>query len=762
MPPVVAFAVAALEVIGDVVALAAVSVGIGADAALAIGAFAENALIFAGVNAGISLLSGGAHSSGSGASGLVSQPTKLHFGQDAQEARVVGYGRCSAGGTVKYWEATGADHKYLWFVAAYHDTQIDAVESFYVNDTSGLHLIAFDGSGNATTSPYSGFMSRYDKLGTTTQTVETNLDGASSAWTSAHTLNGIAYYVLKLTYDKTVYPSGYPDPLIIFRARRVWDPRLDPSVGGSGSQSYADESTWTWTQNAALCTLDYVRGIKLNGTFIGGMKTPLAGIDIDSWVAAANTCDENVALKAGGTEKRYTINGIVSMLEDKQGVFAAMLQAFAAVPVIRNGKLGVIAGAAITPSTTLMDDDLCGQLTINPSRSFQNKHNTVTSIYYDRLAKQGTSDAPPLQEPTFVAADGGVTLEIEYRHRFTDSVATAQRINKIMLSDEREQFSFTGTYKPKAAKIPVGGTFYFTSAAAGYNTQKMRLMSRRRNSDGSFEIVARQETDAKYSWAESIEELPPPSFVTHQSFDPTVVTAPGGSDVHVSGTSIAGDSGALVAALLLTADAPPNPHVQRVLTQYKLHTDSVYQQGPVITPPATTAYITGIADGVAYDVGFAYQTAFGTSSYTIVSSTTPTSYNIDTGMIALQAATLFEDGSLPSGPITPTANSWNNLDTFTYTSVGKPICISSLVWLFNSDNGSHNVQFRIQRDGTTIYPQSAMTAGLTVVNTAWLPLPALFSDSPSAGSHTYTFDFNPTSAALLAYNIYFNGQEVKR
>lgn len=693
------------------------------------------------------------------AAGLVAQPLSLSFGQDAQEARIWAYGRASNAGTLKYWEATGTDNKTLWLVVAYHDTPIDGIEGFYVNDAGGLTAVTF--SGNDAVGAYAGFMSRYDKLGDVNQTVETNLDVASTKWTSNHRLRGIAYYVWKLTYDTTKYPSGHPSPLIVFRGRKLWDPRLDPAFGGSGTHNVNDESTWTWSQNAALCALDYAKGVQLNGTFIGGMKCPISGLDLDAWVAAANICDENVALKGGGTEKRYTVNGLVSSLEDKQGVFAALLQAMAAVPVVRNGKLGVVAGAAVTSSTTLSDDELAGPLTLNPSRSFQDKHNTITSVYYDRLSKQGVSDLPVLSDPTFVAADGGITLEHEIRHRFTDSPATAQRINKILLADEREQLIIEALWKPKAAKLPIDGTFLWTSDAASYFSQKMRVTSRQRQPDGSFKIVARQETDAKYAWAESTEEQPPPSFVPHTSFDPSIITAPGGADIHVSGTTIAGDNGGVVPALLLTADPPPSPFVTMVLTKYKLHTDSVYQNGPTIRPPETKAYITGIADGVAYDVGFAYQTNFGVSTYTIVSSVSPGTWNVDTGMIANHAATLNSSGADPatySANATPSV--YTNLASFTDTFIGAPALVFVSIDMSNTDTGDHLYGIQVSYDGTPIY--SVGNQYIVQKSPNHTPFFKIIPHTPAAGSHTYLVAFSGNSVNVQATGSVIATLETRR
>lgn len=607
MPPVVAGATALLvgiaggvEAIGvaGVVwasAIAEVLVGVGTSALLS---FAQSALL------------GPSSSKGSAVTG----PVKLNFTQDSQEMRTWAYGRVSAGGTLKYWVTTGQDNKYLWMVVVYHDTPIDAVEAFYVNQM----LVNFT-SNDATTAPFAGFMSRYDFLGAVDQAAESNLHAADPThWTDNHRLRGIAGYVWKLTYDQTVYSTGRPEPLIVYRARKVWDFRKDTAYGGVGTHDRDDETTWEWSANSAICTADYVLGVKLDEVFIGGMKCPIDGIDIDSFVSAANICDEDVALKAGGTEKRYTLHGIVGSLEDKQSVFASMLQTMAAVPVVNNGKLGIVPGAAIAATVTLTDDDLCGPIQINPSRSFQDKHNTITSVYYDRLAKSGTADLAAVSDPDFVDADGGVTLEREIRHRFTDSGPTAQRLNKIFLADEREQLSIEATWKPKAAQIPLYGTFLWTSAIAGYTSQKMRILNRQRQPDGSFHIIARQETDSKYDWAESIDELDPPSFATHAGFDPTDIDPPPSGDITIAATSLDGVGGSSMPIVKVKVAAPANPFVTLIMVEWQQDGDSVWNAAPPITPNFggdNYSTITGLASS-NYNIRVAYRTNFGTSSWT--------------------------------------------------------------------------------------------------------------------------------------------------
>lgn len=421
-----------------------------------------------------------------------------------------------SGGAVKYWETTGTDNKYLWMVVALHDTPVDAILDFIVDGTS----ITF--SSNQAQNVFkigsTSYLSRWDKLGSESQTVETNLDGASTKWTSDHRGRGITYSVLKLEWSPQAFPQGLPAPIWVIRGRKIWDPRLDNSYGGSGSHTLGTESTYTYSNNAALCLLDYLLGVKINSKFIGGCRVPIARIDHASFAAAANVCDEDVDLDAGGTEKRYTINGFVSSMEDKEGCVQAMLKAMNGALSVRGGKLYLQAGAAITANTfpsSLTDDDLAGPLNVDTVISRQEKINTITSVYPSPYGTSAAVSAPVLAPSAYITADGGLSLSREEQHRFTTSVATVQRLNKLILGDAREQLAIDGVYKPKAIGISAGDTFQWYSASAGYSNQKMRCIRRERLENGLVRIQARQETDAKYSWSESTEEETPPSFNTN-------------------------------------------------------------------------------------------------------------------------------------------------------------------------------------------------------------------------------------------------------
>jgi hypothetical protein len=107
-------------------------------------------------------------------------------------------------------------------------------------------------------------------------------------WTSAHTLTGRSYLVVRLEYDSTIFASGLPNVKAVVRGvNDIYDPRGGGSTG--------------WTDNAALCIRDYL--VKAYG-----MGADAGDINDVNFIAAANICDEPVSVLVG-TGTGYTTDG---------------------------------------------------------------------------------------------------------------------------------------------------------------------------------------------------------------------------------------------------------------------------------------------------------------------------------------------------------------------------------------------------------------------------------------------------------------------
>src|SRR5690606_35721343 len=109
----------------------------------------------------------------------------------------------------------------------------------------------------------------------------------------------------------------------------------------------ADQATWDWVDgdsgnNPALQLLAYLLGWRINDEVSIGCGLPPARLDLDSFVTAANMCDEPVTLAAGGTQPRYRSAGIIGDDEAPGEVMDRLCAAMNAVLRDDGGRLSLV------------------------------------------------------------------------------------------------------------------------------------------------------------------------------------------------------------------------------------------------------------------------------------------------------------------------------------------------------------------------------------------------------------------------------------
>jgi len=278
---------------------------------------------------------------------------KLDIGQTAQAQatlnqatgpRIRGYGRAQLGGTRALWDSRDG---WLYQAVMAHSGEIDAFEEWWVGDIK----VSLDSGGYVTTSPFRGgkgepYVFIFGHRGTTTQAADTRLKAAfPGIWTDAHQLKGIAYFVTGFgspppEYYQTLYPEGYNTPVrAVCRLSKIYDPRTGVTA---------------WSDNAALCILDYL-------THPDGFGRSMSDIDLPSFSAFANICDEAVPLKNGGSEPRYRIWGVYNLTEDPQDVLDRMRAACdAELYQTASGKIAIRGGKWVEPTVTITANDILG------------------------------------------------------------------------------------------------------------------------------------------------------------------------------------------------------------------------------------------------------------------------------------------------------------------------------------------------------------------------------------------------------------------
>lgn len=399
------------------------------------------------------------------------------------------YGEVLTSGPILFWTVSGSGNEYLHIVVALAGHEVNAIGDVYLDDIL------------ATDAKYSSIVRINKHLGSASQTVDTDLTAEVPAWTSAHRLRGIAYVYARLTYDNTAWSNGIPNIRAVVQGRKVYDPRT---------------ATTTYSANAALCQRDY-----LTADF--GIGAVTAELNEDTWIAAANICDEDVTLAAGGTEKRYTCNGSFQRDMRPIDVMTDLLSASAGTCIFSQGQWCGFAGAYSTPlaSPTLNEDDLRGELHVVSRPSRRDLFNSVRGNYVDKTNYWQGADFPPWEDATYKSEDGGVTLYRDIELPFTTSSPTAQRLAKLTL--EKHRLATTVDFPAKLTALPIRCMDNITVSIGylGWTNEVFRVARWALAEDGGVDLTLKADASTAYAW--SAEEQTPataPDAVGEAGLDP--------------------------------------------------------------------------------------------------------------------------------------------------------------------------------------------------------------------------------------------------
>jgi hypothetical protein len=217
------------------------------------------------------------------------------------------YGEIETPGFLAFM-GTSSDTTKLYFVIVVAHHQCQAITQFRIDGTR-IYLNQWaSGTTNLVSHPQfigedgNSKLKITVHLGTNSQAVDADLFADCPQWDSTHVGKGVCYYVVQCTFDKKAWASGAPQNFFaLVKGRRLYDPRLDSTNGGSGSHRYTDATTWAWSNNPALVLRDYMTG----GSICYDVATPntlLTLGDVNSRIddayviAAANHCEESCTI----------------------------------------------------------------------------------------------------------------------------------------------------------------------------------------------------------------------------------------------------------------------------------------------------------------------------------------------------------------------------------------------------------------------------------------------------------------------------------
>jgi len=230
------------------------------------------------------------------------------------------YGQRQLGIQKVFVESSGSNNNYLYLAGVLCEGNIESIDEIYVNDK----LVTWSGAltdqtvrtVNASDTNYykdgASLISVQPFFGLDNQPVSSLLD-ESTNWGSNHKLSGVAYLAFKFTWNQDAFTGGVPDVKVTLKGRKVYDPRLDSTKGGSGAHRQDDSTTWAFSNNPALCLLDYIR----NSRFGKGLPNSAFETNYDSFKTSATTCETQVPTYSGGSNINLFTTNIVLDTNEK-------------------------------------------------------------------------------------------------------------------------------------------------------------------------------------------------------------------------------------------------------------------------------------------------------------------------------------------------------------------------------------------------------------------------------------------------------------
>lgn len=285
---------------------------------------------------------------------------------------------------------------------------------------------------------------------------------------------------IKLRSDPDKWPSSIPNAKFAVKGMRLFDPRTGQTQ---------------WSDNPALMVRWYRTALKL-------------GVPIDeSYISSANICDELVSTPSG-TEKRYRCNYAFFADTNPRQVLQTIRSTCAGESLRVAGRHAMQVGAFYGPGVvTLNENDVVGDITVNPDVRRRDLINTVSAKYADPEDNWNTVDMPVFTHAGFVAQDGYEVVD-DLDLMSVPSPYQAQRLAKIHLLTIRDALTINFSCALKAMQLLPGTVFRFDFPENEWQGVEFIVTNWKHSKDGVVALEARQTKLSHYEFNGSTAKVP--------------------------------------------------------------------------------------------------------------------------------------------------------------------------------------------------------------------------------------------------------------
>ena len=434
------------------------------------------------------------------------QLSRLNISLDPSTPRKAVLGTTAMPLDLRYHESSGTNQEYIDYIIAVAAHKVASITEIWFEEKQAWTL------AGGVTGTYSGYLT----VGFRTEGTDANyisINGGGK-WGSSRRLTGCAYVHLRIkrtgNTKKAESPlaSGLPSRVtVIGDGAALYDPRKDSTVpGGSGSHRATDQTTWGVytdaddTDNPALQLLWWLLGWKINGKLSVGSGVPYTRIDMESFITAANICDESVTLATGGTQKRYRTSGTASDADDRMDIINNFLMSMNATLRDSGGKLTLtVMKNDLADYTLELDEaDMLGEFDWQQTRGLTENYNIARGRFIDP-SQNSLYQLVDYPEVGFASPDG-VERVMSVDLYYVEEGRRAQRIAKQILQRNQYRGMLSAVFNAKALGCQVGDVVLLSLEALGWSNKPFRVVSQEIRFDGQVPLALVEENAAIYAW----------------------------------------------------------------------------------------------------------------------------------------------------------------------------------------------------------------------------------------------------------------------
>lgn len=515
------------------------------------------------------------------------------------------YGEARVGGIEVYIDSTGSKNEFFHFVLYWCEGPVSAIQAFQANGED----LSFDGGGLCNSGKYSGLIRVTHYTGASGQTADATAISEMADWTSDRIGIGCAYTYVRLQFDDKAFSNGVPNFSAIIQGRSdIYDPR--------------DAST-AYKTNPALCLNHY-----LTQPRIGPNVDYATEMNEAQLIAAANVCDESVALAAGGNEVRYKFDGVIDLGDDVETNILHFRKAMGGVvSCVGGSEWYVFAGAYVAPTFAIIPQQLRGEVRTRNKSPRREHVNTIRGTFIDPDAQYQPTSFPTVQSAIYLAEDGEeMAREIDFPH--TKSVSMVQRLAKIELERERLSREVSITTDLSGLRAMPGKTASFTFPAHNFNSTPMDVLTWALAIDPQRGILCkmtlRETASSVFSWA--AEENAATAGTAPTIYDPNDVPTPANFTATPEASQFIDSAGNAFTSVALSWDDPSNIYVEQgqIRIRWKKTADSNYTNSKTVSGNSTSTTISELEQATAYTFEIIFISTLDESQSDAVTTTATT------------------------------------------------------------------------------------------------------------------------------------------